>query len=154
MRTRDRSCQDPVWLKRRVPSGPRRLLRRLVLIAAVGVSFASWPMVAVGKPTPRATTALSYRSCQPPGVLPGIVVFDRHHISGARACRVALEFEKWYDRGRHARALYYCRGFHAHLRVRRWDGWHLAFNSTSGFSMARNGVSFGVAGQDFPVDCA
>jgi hypothetical protein len=91
--------------------------------------------------------------CQGLNVLPGIEVFDLHHISGRSACRVALAFWNW-EKVDHHYDIGGCRGVgEPYLKVHTWEKWHLSVSGTSGFKMSRGDTSFVPAGQDWPLQC-
>jgi hypothetical protein len=70
-----------------------------------------------------------------------------------RACPVALALFHWESGEEHEAALYGCRGvIHPYLRLRSFEGWHLAL--TPYFTMSREGASFAVSGTDFPINCS
>ncbi len=100
---------------------------------------------------PTGATAAATVECQHP-VMTGVEVYELRHITSSSACPVALALFRWETTGRRERELYGCRGIgHPYLRLRRFQGWHLAL--TPDFVMSRHGASFAVGGTDFPINC-
>jgi hypothetical protein len=96
--------------------------------------------------------------CQHP-LVTGQLAINPKGISPKEACKVVRALGKYLSTDKNIETLYECKGATAKkpgkpvLLQTEFEGWRLKLVNGYNFYMLKPGMSFRVAGQDFPVNC-
>ena len=129
----------------------------LVGVALAGLALLALLVVAGPAASAAAPKPKSYE-CQHP-LVTGQEAVNPQGISPKEACKVVRSLGKFLSKDANIEKLYECKGAtktmpgRPVLLMTEFEGWKLHLNGYN-FRMSKEGASFRVTGQDFPVNCS
>jgi hypothetical protein len=126
--------------------------------AAALAAVAMLALLALSSSSAGAAKLKEYE-CQHP-LVTGQLAINPKGISPKEACKVVRSLGKFLSTDQGIEKLYECKGAtpkkpgRPKLLLNEFEGWKLKLVNGYNFFMTKPGMSFRVAGQDFPVNCS
>ena len=129
------------------------------LIAAAALAAVALLALLALSGSPAAAAKPKQYECQHP-LVTGQLAINPKGITPREACKVVRSLGKFLSTDQGIEELYECVGAgndhpgRPKLLMTEFEGWKLKLYKNYNFVMSKPGMSFRVAGQDFPVNCS